>query len=138
MSWLNIFDNFLDKTLSPPEYKGPPKPCGILETTYNKIDDAVCTEQGIGYICQLKSNTSVFSLFKGSQMVKPLPLSLPPCHTYLLSKPYSLARSFLSPSSIEDGGYSSQWENFVSVRHTFLRCLPLGNCWRDLYETCFV
>ena len=46
--------------------------------------------------------------------------------------------TFLSPSSIEDGGYSSQWENFVSVRHTFLRCLPLGNCWRDSYETCFV
>ena len=73
---------FLDKTLSPLEYKGPPKPCGILETTYSKIDDAVCTEQGIGYICQLKSKTSVFSLFKGSQ---PLSLSLSSLMSYLLT-----------------------------------------------------
>ena len=48
---------------------------------------------------------------------------------------YCLTFLILSPSSIEDGGYSSQWENrwenFVSVRHTILRCLSLGNCWRD-------
>ena len=46
---------FVVAALSPTDYKGPPKHCGILETTYSKIDDAVCTEQGIGYICELSS-----------------------------------------------------------------------------------
>ena len=52
--WTNKANFFsTEAVLSGPDYRGPPKRCGILETTYNRLDDAVCSEPGNGFICQM-------------------------------------------------------------------------------------
>ena len=45
--------------LSGPDYRGPDKSCGILDTTYQRLDDAVCIEPGNGFICQLHGKVSL-------------------------------------------------------------------------------